>query len=182
MWKSGSLLLFQEATVEGEGEELADTFNYVRALRAEEEDAHGASGARLRLQHHLPAGAARRGGDGRQPVGIRSGYCQRHDAVLGVLCSGSKQSRALGAEALGKRGILLIAACHNRAVVQTKGSAHMEMAIRGITAPCGLLGSKHQLSIRLRKLVESIQRVTTLVGELFHVFSWIFCKNKATVA
>ena len=103
-------------------------------------------GARLTLDDHLTATATGTAGLSEQlAIGASCGNGQRGNSHIRILGTSSKESRALGTEARGVGGILLIAANNLDTIIQSYGSTHMKVGVGGVTALGSLDGSRHEM-------------------------------------
>ena len=153
-----TLALFHDRCVERQGEKTADAPCLADALGAIEQDAHRVLETSLHLEHHLSAGAA--GGDGfRQEVSlfVAGSDSQGVDGLVGILGIGIEQGGAFGTEAGGGGRILLVTACHHRAVGQTGGGADGETRVGGIATVGGLAGGVYKPTVVFTEFVVAEQ-------------------------
>ena len=99
----------------------------MNSLGPVKQDPYGFLISVLHFQHYLSAGSARRNGGGEIALVATSRYGYGGYGLVGMLVLSVEYGRTLGTKAQGERGVLLIAARDERAVLQSQGRPDTEL-------------------------------------------------------
>ena len=150
-------MLILGSKIEGEGHEAGHGGEHADAPTGEvAEDAHRVPLLLFIFEQHLAAGAAGRGlAELSRSVASDDGECFiiTHFWPPG---RGGEDGCALGAEAGGVGGVLLVGTAHNTAVFQSQGRTHVEVRIGRIGTVGGFDGGLHQLAVGSGKLLDGV--------------------------